>query len=1000
MKKAKALFTLATLSILGLSTISNSVLETKGEEVSINNLDVEDSYNIGDLLFISKDVTLSKDGKDTKVTASYLTYPNGSSKSSSSYKLDSYGKYTLLLVGEDKITYTKSFSVFKDVYTFGGDKSSIDYGSLNPQFASSGYPYGLKVGLTEGDTFTFSKPIDLSKSKYQKLIMWNVKDIGVNPSVHSITVRVTDAYDPENYFTITNSKGSYYYENYISAGFNGSRIAGLSKDDSGTITIDSTNYRISPTGGTSITGNNPTSNVYNNVSYYLDTSNPSNYRIYAENDQARNYALVSELNNPSIYPDTNFAGFKTGLVYISLTATGYSGVDSAPIEIGEIGGIKGESLNPMDYYKDEINPIIDLNAKKKANVVGGLEIKIPEAKAFDETALSGDLKKTVYYGYDSSSKKMIAVKNDSFTPTEKGIYTIIYEATDVYGNVGTERIDLFVSSFGEEGIHFEVKPLEGLKAGTLVKFDNFEATSLNDDCITKVEVKDPSGKIDVISSTDQYKLEKAGKYHLTYRYQDSFYSGKKEYEFDVDVNNNATFETDKVSLPHYFMKGSSYTIDVPNAYTYGKDGESKDKILSYVKFDDGEYKEFDPLDLEISGNKYVSFKFVPESNPSTLIETDRVNIIDTGYDGKNIYLTKYFVGDFTGKDVKDSEGKNADYVRYQSKLTGNGSMEFINKLLLSGFEFSFKTNISNKVRIHLIPFSSGEEVTIEFEASKVSVNGRTQAASENYQGSGATILYSSTNSTLTVAGANFTLDNPFKDDSFLLKIEAEGLKESSYIDISKVGNQPFRSYSNRDRIQPMASALFPEQVAHVGERSTLYKPNVADVLTPVSDKNIFLTVVKNISGSVKKVKDVNSGKEISSVSDFSSNYEIEYDEYGSYVISYGVLDGAGNSISGGLKGLVSVIDREVPVITTKVSTHTIKANVASALPVFEGTDNLTSPEKLEIWHLVYNDKKVLTASVSNGDKATISTKGTYTVYVTVQDEEGNTAYSEYTLIVE
>ena len=89
MKKAKALFTLATLSILGLSTISNSVLETKGEEVSINNLDVEDSYNIGDLLFISKDVTLSKDGKDVKVTASYLTYPNGSSKSASSYKLDS-----------------------------------------------------------------------------------------------------------------------------------------------------------------------------------------------------------------------------------------------------------------------------------------------------------------------------------------------------------------------------------------------------------------------------------------------------------------------------------------------------------------------------------------------------------------------------------------------------------------------------------------------------------------------------------------------------------------------------------------------------------------------------------------------------------------------------------------------------------------------------------------------------------------------------------------------
>ena len=98
--------------------------------------------------------------------------------------------------------------------------------------------------------------------------------------------------------------------------------------------------------------------------------------------------------------------------------------------------------------------------------------------------------------------------------------------------------------------------------------------------------------------------------------------------------------------------------------------------------------------------------------------------------------------------------------------------------------------------------------------------------------------------------------------------------------------------------------------------------------------------------------------------------------------------------------MVSVIDGEAPKITTELGTYKIKAGTPSSLPLIEGTDNLTSPENLEAWHLVYNEKGVLTAQVLNGDKATIATKGTYTVYVILQDEEGNTAYGQYTLIVE
>ena len=38
--------------------------------------------------------------------------------------------------------------------------------------------------------------------------------------------------------------------------------------------------------------------------------------------------------------------------------------------------------------------------------------------------------------------------------------------------------------------------------------------------------------------------------------------------------------------------------------------------------------------------------------------------------------------------------------------------------------------------------------------------------------------------------------------------------------------------------------------------------------------------------------------------------------------------------------------------------------------------------------------------VPNGNAVNIKDKGTYTAHVTCQDEEGNVAYGQYTLIVE
>ena len=999
MKKTKYLATLSLASLVGAALAGSLAIETKGE-ASLEGLELEDVYNIGDLLYIPKSATLKDEGKSIKISSSELIYPSGYSLSSSSYELNAYGTYSLRINGEDGTVYSKGFSVYQDVYSFGDNDSTIDYGELNANFKSEGYANGLRLNIKEADTFTFAKPIDLSKSSYQKLISWNVIDLLNVPAVTSISVKVTDAYDANNYFTITNTKGAYYYLNYFSASYNGGRSVGINRDDTGPIVIDGESYRLSSSGGTSMNGNQPISGVYNNISYYLDSSDAGHYKIYAENGQARESVLIAEFNNSSIYSDT-FSGFKNGLVYVSLSASGYSGIDTAPIEIAEICGIKGEDLNPMDYYKDSIAPIIDVSSSEKANIMGGIEIKIPEAKAFDETALRGEVHSSVWYGYDSSSRSMVSVRNGGFTPDRLGVYTVIYEAEDVYGNLTTERIDLSVTSFGNEGIAFDLLPLEGLKAGTKTKLNNFNVVSLNDDAMVEVELTYPNGSKKTVSSDEEFDLDYSGTYHATYHYKDSFYSGSKSMDFVVSANTEADFSDSEVPLPHYFMKGASYSIDTPSAYIYGEEGKTKDEILSYVSFDGGDYAAIDANDLSITGSTSAKFRFVSKSNPSSVLETKEVPIVDTGWDGKKVDLTKYFVGDFLGEEVETSAGKSEDFVRYTSQKDGDVSMEFINRLLLSGFTFSFETSECTSLTIRMISYHDPSvKVEVVFEGGKVSVNGRSQAATESYKNGGATIFYTKGIGVLSVAGAKFDLENPFEKDSFLLEIEANGMAKGGHIDVSNVGNQSWRSGTTRDRVAPMASATFPVNIASLGDTAKISAPNVADVLTPSSNKKAVLSVFKNVGDNVTAIKDKNSGKELSNITDYSQDYEILLDEYGDYVITYAISDLAENYVYGGLNDMVSVLDREVPVISNIPDKYKIKAGVYADLPLVSATDNITKEGSFEIWHLIYDSSSRLVAQVSNGNQVNMSEKGTYTVYVTCQDEEGNVAYGSYTLIVE
>ena len=107
------------------------MLETKGEATSLSGSEIQEVYNLGEYVYIAKDTVIQTGDKSVKVASSVLTYPDGTKQMGSAYKLDAFGSYEITCYGEDGTIFTKKFNVYQDVYSFNGNKSTIDYGNLN-----------------------------------------------------------------------------------------------------------------------------------------------------------------------------------------------------------------------------------------------------------------------------------------------------------------------------------------------------------------------------------------------------------------------------------------------------------------------------------------------------------------------------------------------------------------------------------------------------------------------------------------------------------------------------------------------------------------------------------------------------------------------------------------------------------------------------------------------------------------------------------------------------
>lgn len=988
----------ACLLCAGLATTSlGKKTALRAEAATVVGVEFSDLYNYGETVALPGGAEIEYHGNKLAASKSYLVFPDGNARIKDEYTLDQYGCYEAVFEAEANglaVTATKSFTVKKSYYSV--DKNStISYGELNKSFANMGYKKGIKAELTEGGTLYYNKPINLYESNNFELIYLNC--LQFDTVCKGMTVRLTDCYDPSIYVDLHYVRGNYDYQTYVDVSAYGKKKAGVSASENGTIVIDGENYSLvnsfNDSNGTIITGNLNENKNYYNFGFVLDTTDHKNIKVYVNHTNGSNTALVSELNNKDIY-DYGFDGFTDGNVYLSVTASGLVGVESASVEIGKITGDSNGDLAYAEYCEDDTAPIfIEENAVSQRKIVANsVSVKIPTVYAYDDTGVRGDslADYVVWYNRGSASEKMVKVENGKFFPTAVGKYTVEYTATDYFNNKGVYSIVLNATKDGEQGIKFEItSPLTSVEAGRTIKFDNYSITGINGEVSVKIIVTDPKGNRQELTQNDEYLVEYSGEYKVDYLYEDVLYSGEKSVSFTAAPSQKPIFAAEGVSFNHYYINGYTYSVEKPKAYTYSENGAAPVAVETYVKFDDGEFNKIaDEKNITINAIKKVRFKFKCEGSDVELL-SEEINVVGVKANDGSLDITKFFVGNIKSA-YTDRNGTTYT-------VDNNGTIEFINPLLFNkAFNFKFMIPSANSVSKMIICLTDYYNATnvlkIELSGNNAfSVNGSSKRTMTNgWKGYTTDIAYSDGN--LKIGDASVSYNSVFESGLCFLSVDFES-PAATDLTVNELCTQSFANVKS-DNIGPILYYKNVEKVAPLGSTLVIPKPYAADVLSPASLANLKMSVYKNN----KIITDLN-GITLKDINDFTKEYAILLDDYGVYKVIYSYSDAYGNAVEQAYSRFtVNVIDVEAPVITVNEDiskTFTVAANTEVPVIDYSVSDNYTKEKRLTVWVVVKDDVFNTVSAERNAKNISLPKAGEYTVYIYCKDAEGNTSYISY-----
>ena len=1022
---------LLTIAIATLNLKSKKVVVMAEETGVLAETEIAPNYPLGGEFVVPSANILYK-GDSYEATSHVFYTPDGVAHKAKKYVLDALGQYTVeyrVIIGEITpimLKATQVFNVNNSRISTSSNLSTITYG----EFASSKdladnkkegiILEGITLNLVEGDTFTFNEPIKLNAVDKNSLIKFRLPQSLNDLEAGMIYVTLTDCYDSSNFIKISLNSSVSNSIYYLATSVMGSSYIGLvpgSVSNRETIWLDGIKYIVyEDYNGASLTG---AADKWCTTEYLFDASTNE---IYANRLNNQNNIIVSDLDNSNLYSKI-FENFTNNECYLSITAGDYR-KSAVSIEIEEIAGIPSSELYNA-VYKDEESPSIYIDTQLDIStpliIAKGDKIDVFEAHSYDVNSVE-NVKKTVYYNYGLSSQTVVGISGGKFEANKEGEYTIVYKVEDSFGNISIKTMKAIALTLrNNKTVNCEIEPqgVPTMEAGMRVKLPSYTLESYNAGEFMNICAIYENGKIVAVDKeTLEFLPVYIGKCKVVYSYGDYVQQGETIYEYDIVVSNNVAF-LEELKLDKFYIKDAHYSL--PQVYVNSFEKQDEEKILAdaYLRFDEQtEYTKVDANDVVINGNETVQFKFEYQD---AVIESEKIEIIDVGFGDGKVYPEKYFNGNMYTETTTDGMPKNENN-RYLNSIrlktneilaeTGSAKVEYILPVSISSLKISFRfiqdfANFSELKFTLTDYYDSNNKVAISYTNAVEGINvniAETANTVLNYRFNGEEAYNTLTSITYKMRGKRFiessgqgsdvTYDCKFKSDKCYLTIELLGVVGNAGVQIENICEQAFYGSLNRDDVAPIVTI---DGIGGLYTKDTLVEIPVCeflDVMSPVLNSNVTLSVTDPNGVAVKDINDVTLNK-------VSANkaYKIRLTEFGSYVAFYKITDSFGNLATKRI--LLQVEDSEAPVVVLRgvaigEEVAATKGDTIS-LAEYSISDNSDSVEEIVITRVVFDSNSAIIGI--NQDSFVARDSGIYTVVYYAMDKTGNYTCISYNIRV-
>ncbi len=1038
----------------------------EAERITITSEQFADEYGLNAEVEFPASVEVLHGGKAVTAANGILVYPDGSIAYVGAVKLDKLGDYTVRYFFEDengnKCIAEKSFTVSNKLYGVSTENGSVTAVSAEEQVGKAftgnaedvlySKEDGLIVRLSEGDTFTYTQSIDLTKVGEDGLcdiltLDYRMTDFVPNPQYDSTdsdnawkqmmaqtkiakycVIRLSDSYDAGNYVEFycrydgptndtvdinsADAVKANYYTSFTAAAVGQTRtgLTPPTPKDYATyynIVLDGERYGLyikNEKGGTSFS-NVPMTGDHTPFTWKYDYQTN---KVWVQ--QGNKKMLVSALSSSEIYGTDAFEGFANGKVKLSVYMSEYVAGAQGRIDVTSIGQSSGKELvenyGKLGFVDTVAAPVVKLSVtetdERGIYVPLGAEYTLPVPTVESSEAIVSSAV-YAYANYGTATQLDVPIANGKIKIDKDRRYTVKYIVKNAAGCVGETTLVINpVQANAGITLNTDYSNFGKISAGAQAVLPAYTLQTVNSADALGVRIQAVHAKetVTVDPVTRAFTPRYAGEYKIVYECYDNVFTETKEFTVTSEASANVAF-VGKLTLPRYFMKDAEYSLAKVPAYSFESGEPTEIAVKSYISYDGGQsYEEIkDTKKVKITGAGEAIVKYTCEKGGySAELISDSVKIVDVGYgEKKALRLRDYFVHD--GFAVKTYEETQSTDIRYDL-LAGaeSGKLSFVNAVDFTSLGFTFKIPTAyagyDKVIVTLTDYyDESVQYTITY-----SLNGELCYASLN-GGKAVKTSYSFADNSATKKLAYDSLNRKLtvNDVTFNEDLSAYFTSSLCYIDVEIAGvNGAASIIMDSVNGQNFRNSQTEDKVApriSLEDFSGEYEIGSVITVTVPCVTDVLSTVIDgNISLYAEKDGEVLysvDGVALDGYCDPLREYQIKLESFGQYSISFSALDGAGKPVS--KMCFVAVVDVTAPEIQINGSeTVSVKQGETLALD-YTASDDRTAAENIVVT-VFMRDTKSNAFYTFNEPKIPFFYAGQYEVYIYAKDESGNYSY--------